>query len=398
MPDPVAAPAAAPSAPAASPAPSFSPNNFSQGLAAMRQPAAPAAGEVDPATGETSDMRMARDDGPGFSRMNSIFDRPEAAPRQQQPAAEPADPTAQPLGDEGPPPGDTPTERMLHGMKADELLEALESGEIPQSLYDKLRMKQKINGELRDVPLNEASENGMRLSDYSRAQQALRGERSAFEAERGQHTSQVGAFNEMVQSWLEPKSAQQTLDMMMEMGVPHEVFEAYAADWAVESQLQKQNPAAYERLQQAKARERETRKQLRARENEGAAKTREADKGGASKVEREAGDMIKQHFHGELQAAGITDSPQARKVVGEFINMMTDQLKQPLTRETLRNAVRAAHEHLSDEARKHAGSGGGGQQPQRLPTTPATPAAAPQAAPGARVRISDMRDHMRGRR
>lgn len=126
---------------------------------------------------------------------------------------------AEPFDDE-PDAEQEPEVEPIHGLKPDDILNAIKDGKIPDELMDKLTITQTIDGEDVPVTLAEARKNGMRLSDYSRKNNELQVERRQFETARDDLVT-------MVQSWKDPtpEGRRRTRQMLEDYAGPDVLLE-----------------------------------------------------------------------------------------------------------------------------------------------------------------------------
>src|ERR1700748_1337120 len=99
----------------------------------------------------------------------------------------------------------------VHGVQAQEILEALERGEIPQALYDKLRFQLRDGDNEMEVDLHTLQNGAMMQSAFTRKTQELAAEKKAFFAERDE-------FADYLRGW--QKDPQQLLDGLERLGMP----------------------------------------------------------------------------------------------------------------------------------------------------------------------------------
>lgn len=291
-------------------------------------------------------------------------------------------------------------EAMLHGLKQADVLKALEEGHIPQELWDKLKITQRVNGEDTAVTLAEYRENGMRLSDYTRAHQTL-------QTERAQFAETQGAWQEMVQEWRTPQKAPQTLEAMMDLGLPiHELAEAYATTWAEEQQLRRAAtdanvPEYYRNIARQALEQKEALKAQREEHRRAQMQDTLSQRDQRAQVERQHTEAVKAlaaEVPGMLQSVGVQDGPIARDVLKSYVKAMLPP-GQVLTRQVLQQAVQATKEELSDRHKAYAAQQNQRQTP-RLPVAAAAVGgvASQQRGGGTPQDFRQRMDAMRGRR
>ena len=133
-----------------------------------------------------------------------------AAPAQPPPLAAVPAPTQAPVPGETPEPvqleqqpaandNADPWAEQIHGVTARDLIEAARRGELPESVLTAVKVAVKVNGKEMQVPLREAANGYMRISDHTQKTMEL--------ADREKkHDEQIGKVRTMFEGWDKPES------------------------------------------------------------------------------------------------------------------------------------------------------------------------------------------------
>lgn len=261
------------------------------------------------------------------------------------------------LGEEGEPEADAapdPDAELLGQIKLDDLL--------PEDAMQRLKVKQKINGEEREVTVAEAVEQGMLLRDYSRKSRELA-------TERQEHSRAVDAFVGLTDRWKadSPDSRVQTRRDLERLGVP---IEAIAEDIAKEYvMLQDMDPVARENYEARRKAEREAAEARAELE-----RVRRADQDRDSQ-QRNAGlrERVVGWRDAEFKALGLKGSPTTHKLFADHLGALWDRSTE-LTADTVRMAAKAAAADFAELVERHSAS----QQTQQKAARPIAAKPAPR--------------------
>jgi len=284
----------------------------------------------------------------GSSELDAAAAAAEAEMRGEDPEAAddaPLDPDSEVEID----PDESPAEvEPIHGLEPDAILDAIKAGEIPAELMDKLTITQTIDGEDVRVTLEEARKNGMRLSHYSRKNNALAEDKRAFEGARDD-------FAQMVRSWKDntPQGRSQTLQMLEDWITPevlHELVQDYATEYTRIQSLSPEGQAEYHGRRKAEREARQARLDAQRAMREAQSKR---DNDGGQKIQQQ----IAQMRDAALTRLGIQGSAYVHEIYIANLRGLwnASDKKGPITPDMAADAAQATKEdldRLSGEMRK----------------------------------------------
>lgn len=327
------------------------------------------------------------------------------APGEGPDAEEPADIEAEGLDIEQPhDDGEEPVDdawleelrdyKEVHGLSAKELLSALQAGNIPESLLDKLMIELKDGDETWTASIAEAKNGAMRSARFTKKMTALANERNAFAQERTQFGAERDQLVGMITNWKADPLA--LLNGMRKLGMPIEdAARAYAEEL---HQLEQMGPGAREMFleKQKLAAELADLKQRQAWEQDQTQKTNAQQKAEAQK-QQDANNVqfVQQNAMGMFEKVGLK---MTKGSWGSFMRHLDAHWSAvgQLSHDVVREAVMATKEEVDGVVADHKA---GIVAPKKLAARPLDGGAPKVTAPGARpksISSKEFRKRLRG--
>lgn len=257
----------------------------------------------------------------------------------------------------------------VHGVQAQEILEALERGEVPQALYEKLRFQLKDGDNETEVDLAALQNGAMMHSAFTRKTQELAAEKRAFFAERDE-------FAGYLTNW--KNDPQQLLYGMERMGLPVlEAAKLLAERLTYADALNEKIPGAGDQWMEAQKSQAELADLRRAQEMQAqqAQQAQQADK--TSKVRSNLQNKSKEIFN----KIGLEIEESSWSLYTQHVQAIFDAKpsgSQKLTQQDLERAAKATKTQIDQYAQAYLK-----RQPKKAPGVGASlDAGAPKAVPG----------------
>lgn len=343
------------------------------------------------------------------------------APDELLPASTMSEPVAEPVAEtpitpEQPvDPNAPPAPRMVHGMEADKLIEAIEAGNVPDELLEKLTLTVDENGQKVPKSLKDIRAANMRASDYGRSKRELAEQSAKLKAEYADkdagYTRQQQGFNHVIQTITSKgKDVPNAYEMLAELGVDvhalalhhSERFQQFAARFPAGMK-----PEAMEQLwseymegesvrRQLKARDRQSRSQQQADQERAQLEQQRRQGQGVEEIAAQNQQFLEANAPAMFARHGLALTQASAKMVGDHLQtIFRADPAAPLTADDLEQAITSAKEWLADQRAAHAQQQLPPAKPGALPPraaaapAPAGPAVKPPSKVGGSVREFD---------
>lgn len=215
---------------------------------------------------------------------------------------------------------------------------------IPEELMGRLRVKQKVNGELKEVSLTEATSNGMRLADYSRGKRELADNRREYQA-------QVENLTGLLDGWRteSPEGRKMTRGQLERMGIPiGQIAQDIAEEYVM---LEQMDPFARQQWDARIKAEREAEEaREKARELERARQRADSERDTSGLRER-----VEAWRDGAFKRLQLHPSATTRQMFSAHLANLWDR-SQRITEDVVRDAAQATLEEWQEHVGQHEAS------------------------------------------
>ena len=261
------------------------------------------------------------------------------------------------------------TYKEVHGMPAQDILQALQEGRVPEALFDKLRFELRDGDDVTEVDLSTLQNGSMMQRAFTRKTQELANEKKAFFAERDE-------FADYLRTW--KSDPQQLLYGLERLGMPVlESAKLLAERLTYADALNERIPGAGDQWLEAQKSQAELADLRRAQQAQIEQQQRAQQSDKQSKVRTNLQNASKQVF----EQIGLKLEGSSWNLYSQHVQALYDMKpsgQQKLTRQDLERAARATKAQIDEYAQKYVA-----QKPKKAPGLGQTlDAGAPKGVPG----------------